>query len=461
MAGGLQLSGLASGLDTQSIIAQLMTVERLPRARFEREQAAVTARQNALKDIAAKLKSLRSAANDLQSAATWAPTQKITSSDAARVSATLTGTQPVVAGTYDISVSRLATGAEQTWSWQAKPVSSPLTITAQNGTSYTVNLAANATVDDAVAQINADSSLPVTALNFNGQILFRSRATGVSSDFTVSGTMLKAQTSTTAGQDAAYSVNGVSYTSSTNVTTQGVAGAELTLSGLTGTTPVSLTVTQFDVDKDTVKTKLKAFVEAYNAASDLIRGKLEEKRVPNAQNTVDAAKGALFGDNGVSRILSDLRNTVMNPLSVGNATTMDELREIGIGTGAASSTILDDNVNGKLAFDEAKFDAAWESDRLSVERVLQGTAGVDGFAQKMTAVLDPLTNTGGLLDGRISAADGELTRLKDSLSRMDDRLARKEQFLRKQFTALETALAKAQQQQTGMTSGMTGLPAAG
>ncbi len=33
---GIQMSGLASGLDTAAIVAQLMQVERIPRARVER-----------------------------------------------------------------------------------------------------------------------------------------------------------------------------------------------------------------------------------------------------------------------------------------------------------------------------------------------------------------------------------------------------------------------------------------
>ena len=44
---GLQLSGLASGLDTQAIIDQLMAVERQPRTRIEMRQATEQARRSA------------------------------------------------------------------------------------------------------------------------------------------------------------------------------------------------------------------------------------------------------------------------------------------------------------------------------------------------------------------------------------------------------------------------------
>jgi flagellar hook-associated protein 2 len=122
---------------------------------------------------------------------------------------------------------------------------------------------------------------------------------------------------------------------------------------------------------------------------------------------------------------------------VGNAASIDELAEIGISTGAPTgTTLVADNVNGKLVFDETKFRKALIDDPASVERLLKGAA------TSLEAKVTPLTDTGGLLDGRISAANGELSLLKDSLTRMDERLERKETFLRKQFTALETAMQR-------------------
>ena len=83
--------GLGSGLDTNAIVSQLMEIERQPRARLERRQAAVQARQDALRDIATKLKTLKSAAQALASAGTWAPTQTVASSDSTRVGARSSG----------------------------------------------------------------------------------------------------------------------------------------------------------------------------------------------------------------------------------------------------------------------------------------------------------------------------------------------------------------------------------
>ena len=60
-------------------------------------------------------------------------------------------------------------------------------------------------------------------------------------------------------------------------------------------------------------------------------------------------------------------------------------------------------------------------------------------------MLDPITRAGdGLLDQRVSDADSELSYIKDSLATMDLRLQTKEDLLRKQFTAMEQAIAASQ-----------------
>jgi len=446
---GIQMGGLASGLDTQAIIAQLMQVERIPRYRIERHQAAAQTRQDALRDVAAKLKTLRQSATDLQSATLWTKQQTVTSDETSRVGVLATGT--VAAGTYDVEVTQLANRAEQTWDFKQRPTDEVLTITDSAGVDHAVTILANATVDDAIAAINA-AGLPVTASNSGGQLLLQSTTTGAAANFTATGQTLDAMRASVTAVDAAYTVNGAAYTSGTNGTTTGLPGAELTLSGLTAAgDPVRITATESAINKDAVTDKLRKFVESYNAVVDTIRGKVSEKRVPNAQTVTDARKGVLFGDGGLTQTLSSLRIALMEPLAVGNSTAMDELAELGISPGPASA-VTADKTNGRLVFDEAKFTAAWDGDLASVERLLKGAGSLGGFAQRLDGVVKPLTEAGGMFDGRISAAGGELSRLKDGLARMDVRLGRKEELYRRHFTALETALQRMQSQSVDLAS---------
>ena len=451
MSSGLRLGGLSSGLDTDTIVAQLMTIERQPRGRLERKQAAVQARQDALRDIATKLKALKSSAQALASAGSWAPTQTIASTDSARVGARVVGS--VTSGTYSVEVSQLATNASRTFNTQTRPNPSQITVTVPaTSTTYNIDIAANSSVDQIVAKINGDSALPVTARNVNGQLVMSSKATGAAQNFTATGQVLMGETAAVTATDSQFKVNGVSYTRTANTITDVVAGAEFTLNGLT-TTPVDVTVGTPAVDGKGLAAKVKAFVDAYNSVVDATRSRTTEKRVPNAATLTDAKKGVLFGDSALTNMLSQLRLGVMQPASVGNSLTMDEFSEIGVSTGAATGgTSNPDGVAGKLVFDETKFLKAYEADPSSVERLLRGTDISPGLSARLDAVMKPFSEGGGLLEGRISSAGSEITRLADQLKRMDDRLGRKETFLRRQFTALETALTKLNAQSAELSS---------
>ena len=62
---GISLSGLASGVDTTAVIAQLMAVEAHGHARRQQKRA-LEAREQALKDILSRLKNLKTMAKDLK-----------------------------------------------------------------------------------------------------------------------------------------------------------------------------------------------------------------------------------------------------------------------------------------------------------------------------------------------------------------------------------------------------------
>src|SRR5688500_7548118 len=88
---GIQLSGLASGLDTASIVSQRMAVERQPRTRIEMRQATEQARRDGLNEVAGQLRALKQAAADLRSVGVWADTQTATSSDTSKLDVRRTG----------------------------------------------------------------------------------------------------------------------------------------------------------------------------------------------------------------------------------------------------------------------------------------------------------------------------------------------------------------------------------
>jgi flagellar hook-associated protein 2 len=457
MPSGIRLGGLASGMDTETIVTQLMAIERQPRGRLERKQAAAQARQDALRDISTKLKTLKTAAQSLAAAGTWTRTQSLTSTDPTRVGARVAGS--VVPGTYDIEVTQLAADASRTLNLQPRPNPSSLDSTpAATGTPYSVAIPPNSSVDAIVALVNGDAAAPVVARNYNGQLLLSAKAAGAGGNFTASGQVVASQAAAVTGTDAQFKVNGAAYTRTTNAVADAIPGVELSLNGLTTAgTPVQLTVGEPTVDAKALAGKVKAFVDAYNAVVDATRSRTTEKRVANPTTLADAKKGVLFGDNGLNSMLSKLRVAVMEPAAVGNLGSIDEFSEIGVSTGAPTgSTSTPDSLSGKLQFSEAKFLDAFAADPGSVERLLRGTASATGLSTRLDEVIRPFTEVNGMFDGRLTASTSELTRLGEQLKRMDERLGRKETFLRRQFTALEGALTKLNAQSTEISTKLPG-----
>jgi flagellar hook-associated protein 2 len=454
MSSGVQFTGLASGLDTESIITQLMSLEQQPRNRLSLKQVTEQAREDTLTSIRTKLASLKLAAGGLSSAALWAPTQSTDTTDATKVTARRTG--GAGPGGYLVEVTNLAASEQRTLTLGDTSAESTLTIKgAWQATGVDINVPAGASLDEVVSAINSNSDAGVYAVNVNDSLVLSSKKTGNSLNFgfAVSGTTLVTETRLKAGTDAVFSVDGVSDKSPTNIVTGGIAGVELTLRAPT-TSPVTVNVGTPAPDKAQAIAAAKAFVSAYNDIVGAVRNELEDKRVAKPQNSTDARKGELFGDSMLSGMLDSMRQSVS-----GDPAASLTLAGIGISTGAATGAAASaDSVDGKLTLNEKALSDALDADPAAVQKLLGGVTGTPGFAQSFAATLDPITRGGGLLDLRIDEADHAVSRIKDQLAGMDQRISMREAYLRKQFATLETALQRSQSQSTDLASRLAALP---
>jgi flagellar hook-associated protein 2 len=424
----LSLSGLASGLDTESIISQLMSVEQAPKTRMQQQDTQAQARQTQLRDLASKLNAVRDAATALGSVATWSPTQSLVSSDPARIGVRALGS--AAPGTHLIEVSALAVSAQHAFDYTAS--ASPQSIAIG---SFTLAVDPGSDAATVAQAINARDDAPVSAVVAGGKLVLTSRTAGAGGDFSVGATPLLAEdvTHKRAGQDAAYTIDGTPKTSTSNVITDAVLGVELTLQSTT-TGPVSVGAGDPSIDKDAIKAKVTAFVNAYNSTVDLIRGKLSEAPVKNPTNDADSNKGQFYGDTMLNGLLSSMRSSI------------GDLSDIGISTGAASGSakFSPDSVAGHLTIDDDKLSAALATDPKSLQTRLSD------FGTRMKAVISPAS--GSPIDNRLTSEDATRKRLADAMAAMDVRLASKETALRAQFTAMESALAAAQSAQSQLTA---------
>ena len=453
------VSGLASGIDTATIIDQLMAIERQPQTRLKTQVTISAARKTVLSDIQTRLKNLQLAAEDLKSPGLWANTQSVDVNDTTKAAVVLSG--PSGTGSYQLNVSQLARGSQRWYSYTT-PASDD-TITFSNG--HTTTITAGSDIDAAVLAVNSDANAPVyasavtDAQSGTKYLVFSSRTTGAAaSAFTASASSIAEDGSrAVGGLDSNYSIDGGPVkTSSTNVVTDAIPGATITLKGVTTISgPVTVTVGAPSPNNTNITATVKAFVDQYNSTLDFIRSKLDEKKVVNPQTTADQQAGLLNGDTMLEGILSQLRISMTNAYAPGNPTTLDQMNEIGVSTGGAFGTLNQDAIEGKLVFDTAAFSAALSSDPSSVKNLLSGTSG---FGQAIDDLLTPTLQAGGTMDSRLSSEDAKQKTLNDQIASMDVLLQNKQDTLKAQFTAMETALQQSQAQGQWLAGQIAGLP---
>jgi flagellar hook-associated protein 2 len=446
---GLQLGGLASGLDTQSIIDQLMAIDRAPETRMQLQQSTLKARQQALTDVGTRVRNLEDQAKALGDVSTWADTQTLDVSDTTKLTATrLSGAAP---GGHDINVTTLARSEQRSYAFTAG-------VATLNIGAAQINLTADDDGQSAADKINANANSPVYAVwvqdplgdTTKDRLVLTRKDTGEfnQADMAVSGAAWTSNETYTAGVNAAFTVDGgqVQYSKS-NVVKSAIPGLQLTFKA-TGTTSVS--VTPPGPDQNAIQQKLQSFVDQYNSTIDFIRGKLTEKTVPNASNATDAAKGVLFGDPQLTGMLSQLRNMMSDKTGIGGA--IQSMADLGISTGSASGGAADaDALAGKLTFDTTKFADAFDGKRLDIKSFM--TDPSKGIASKLTALLDPVAKpTSGLLDVRAQQAGDQSDDIDDQIAALEDRLSQQQTRLQAQFTAMEQALSQSQSQGSWLTA---------
>lgn len=459
MAESLALPGLASGVDTASIVSQLMALDRQTTTRMTYRQAAVTAQRTGLTTVAAKLAALQSAAKALGADASWAQKQTAESSDA-KVGVTLVGGAGI--GGRTVQVDRLASSMQRGFAFSA---ASGGTIHIESDADSTVvadvTVAAGATLQSVADAINAESAGPVVAAivkdgDGTDRLVLSSRRTGSASDFTVSApNVLTADgdytSPNTALLNASYSIDGVAQPASqTNVLENALPGLRITLKGVTGS-PATVTVSEPTLDRTAIKDKVKAFVDAYNAVVDTTRAALTEKPITSPSSSFQAGLGQLHGDAGLTSMLGRLRSSMTEVLA---GSGLNDLSDLGISVPKASGgTTTEAARAGHLVIDDAKLTAALEGDWTQVK------AFFAGFDDQVDAFAKTQTGGSGVIDSRLKGSERTVSRIQKQIDATNERLDAKEKRLKAQFAAMELALQNSQTQQAWLTGQLAALSA--
>ena len=224
------------------------------------------------------------------------------------------------------------------------------------------------------------------------------------------------------GQNAIFSVNGTTMTSTSNVVTSDISrmdGITLTLKR-TNTEEDGNTTLKVSQDTTGLKDALNEFIKAYNAAMT----KTEE---------VTATGADLHGETSLTSLSRTLRNYA-NSSNAGNGGVYKLLSDIGISTAAADGKNLDTNTY-ELKLDEEKLMKALEENPESVKSILTGDGGV--LSMMESAVEQSLKSVTGFFDIKTSTLD--------SNSKKNTSIETYKAQLEKKFSAMETMIAKMQQ----------------
>jgi flagellar hook-associated protein 2 len=298
--------GIGSGLDVNSIISQLVAIERQPIDVLKAKSTKIQAQISEYGKLKSAISAFRDAAHKLTSNDTWGMTVG-SSSDSTAVGVTVKSGAAV--GSYSLQVQTLAKAQSLASKVYASADTAPgagtlhielgawgtgspnPTFTPKSGaTAVDITVAATDTLAQVRDKINA-ANAGVTAMVFTdasgSRLMMRSTATGAVNAFRTSvidadgnntnATGLSAlafnlssgiarMTRTETAANAAATLNGLAITSPSNTLANVVDGMTLTLSKVTSG-PVEISVVQ---DNESLKKAVQAFADAYNALNTLI-----------------------------------------------------------------------------------------------------------------------------------------------------------------------------------------------
>lgn len=346
------IGGLASGLDTASMIDALIEVEQIPVQQLEARQAEYQAKDSAWQTVSTRFSAIRSALDAIDSESDLNKLVTAASSDDTVVLATPTGS--AVPGSITFVVDALAANhqvASDTnfTGGDALVGAGTFTIT-KGGTDHVVTATASTTLSEMAQEINAlDIGVTASIVSIDGtnsKLVMSSDNSGLANTFTTSSTIagLSSTSIVQQGADAQLTVGSgpgaLTITRATNTITDLVDGVTLDIKQ-TSATPVTITTGR---DLDATVEKVSELVTAINSALSTLAD------YTRYDATSDTA-GVLVGDAAARDLAFQLRSALS---SVVNEQSGDYAVPSAIGISL--------NRSGTFDFNETKLREALEAD---------------------------------------------------------------------------------------------------
>lgn len=488
----MRISGLATGMDTDQLVRDLMAAEKMPMDRLTQKKMWMEWQQESYREFNLSLSNLRTSTSNLRFSSAFNAYSAMSSNPA---SVGVSTTASAMTGTYKVDVLSVASAAKvnsaaaiesatgvKAQSGAQIGTAGTITVTGSGGTTATVDVTATMTFADVARAIQDSTATSVPALrasfdNTTSRFFIASKGMGADQNFSMTfsdaaladkvvnnGGTTTAMTAN--GQDGSIEFDGIPIT--------GLKSNQTTVNGLT------LTVAQVGTSTITVKSdttkpleSIKKFVEDYNKTIADIEAKLIEKRYPDFQPLTDDQKkamtekeielweeksrsGLLRNDPTLQRAIQDLRKGMTGAVDdLGLLGNINTLSQIGITTGSFTN-------GGKLFIDEAKLQKALADKPDEVMNLFTKKTGDLGIAERVYQGLGDAVkslgtragNPGSFIDN--STLSKSIKRMENDISNWQDKLSRIENRYWNQFAAMEKAMNQMNSQSMWMQQNMFG-----
>ena len=492
----IRLSGLASGLDTESIVAELMSAQRLRATKIENKKTKMEWKQDQWKEMNKKLYSFYTGTLSKMKMQGTFSTKMATSSDTSKVS--VTAANSAVEGTHNIKVNSLASAQFVTGSQLGSTVNGSTTlsslgmgagdVTFTNGSkTSTIKITDTTTINEFVAKLK-EGGINASFDATQKRIFMSSKTSGSDGAFSLSaatgvdlskiglssfgagdsdGTVALAgggKMTFLSAKNASFEYNGAAMTSSTNSVTAN--GLTFNLLGATGAGGINISVTgNTKAVYDSVKSFVKEYNElitemnelyyagsakGYEPLTDEEKEAMTEEQIEKWESKIKDS--LLRRDNTLGTLVSTMRSSLSR--SVTYEGKGYSLSTFGIKTGNYTEKGLlhidGDEEDSDVAALENKLMKALEEDPKAVAETLNTLAG-----ELYTSFSDSMKSNS-LRSALTLYNDKEIKKQIDDyesdLKKLERKLTDIENRYYKQFSAMEKAMSNMNSQSNYLAS---------
>ncbi|MCK4690177.1 MAG: flagellar filament capping protein FliD [Desulfuromonadales bacterium] len=415
----ITFGGLATGIDTESIITELMKIERFPIDRLEKDQAYYKSRLDAFSKLDEKLKSFLEKAEAIDTSIELNSATVLSSSEE---NLSVTAGSNAGLGSYQVTVVDLAQQQKDVSQGYVDKAASTFGTGTINltvgGVANSISIdATNNSLEGIASAINdADLGVSAAIINDGTGTPYRLVLTGdsVSESFSLDSSGLSGGTdvnptmsNTQVAKQAHIIVDGIDIYSDSN-SVEAIPGLSMELLKADSE---ATTILNVSADKEATTAKIQEFVDAYNEIITFIAD----------QKTADWGN-----DSSFRSIKRHLQGLLVTPQ--GGSGSFSTLSQLGFET----------QRDGTITLNSTRLSDALDGDYAGVISLFAGEDGVEGISAKFASYLEDMTDyTDGLYAGRKEGTDSNMRRIDQRILNLEARLELKEKTLRAQFSAME------------------------